>query len=444
MTFDVVQKPVGTLDFLLLLRRRGPQNMTAVLTETGVARDTFYEAVERLKALGFVYEEERAGFPQRKFYGLTRAGETFADRLGPAAEFLATTAISLETELSRLDEANEPSSTPRRLEILDVIGAREFALGRWQSAEVAGRRLVDLAASTNDTVRLARGRLLLGKILQKRDLHDEGIRELEEARRLAESGAAWEVAAEADYLIGSDLERRGRWPESLVRFGSVATHAARGESPLWAARSRLGRARVLSRQGQHSDALFLFMEGISEFQRLRAEDDLPRAYASLGSAAYLANRPDALEWWEKAVDAARKSADVRTEAYALASAAAQLIDRKDFRRAEAHLSRARDVFISLDEKTGLGTAELNFANLSAAQGRWAEAENRFDEAARVAHEAGNRFQEASVLFNRGQMMKRRDRRGEARGLLGQAKGIFEEIGAAARAARCDEELRDLT
>ena len=128
----------------------------------------------------------------------------------------------------------------------------------------------------------------------------------------------------------------------------------------------------------------------------------------------------------------------------MTSAAAHWIDARDFRRADTYLRRARATFADLGERSGLGAAELNTANLLAAQDRWADAEAHFEEALRLARETGDRYQEASVLFNDGQMMKRRDRRDQATALLTEAKRLFTELGNGAKAARCDEELVDLT
>ena len=441
VTFEVLEKPVGTLDLLLYLFRHGKTNIMEILAGTGMHRETFYSAKERLTSLGFAYEEETATFPVQKAVGLTRSGEAIARALLPASELLSAATASLEEELVAAEREGNPGTSARRVEILAVLIDREFGRGRWDRAESGSRTLIELARASADKKAEARGRLGLGRILQKRDRHDEVVRELGESLRLADEIGEAAVGWEAEYLIGADLERRAEWAQALDRFSEAE---ARAPDPLAAARARQGRARILAKRGRAEEAVDILRGVVAEFEQMRAEDDLPRAYGSLGGAAYLLGRPEAIDWLEKAVEASRRVGDSRLEAYSLANAAAPLMDAKEFRKAEKYLTRAHAIFEGLGEWTGIGAAELNLANLFSDQRRWSQAEERFDAALRIARETANRFQEASVLFNRGQMMKRRDRRDDARALLTEALRIFREIGAEGRAARCDEELRDLS
>lgn len=444
MPFDLVEKPVGTLDLLLYLLRHGTSNVEAILAGTGMNRDTYQRAKARLLSLGFAFEERQADNLAYRYLGLTRAGEAFARVLAPAGDLLSATAQSLEAELARLEEANEPATVPRRLELLELVADREFSLGRWDSTLDRATRLAALAHGASDARREAGGRLVLGRVLQKRDRHDEAVQELMNALRLAEAAGADHCAADAEYLIGSALERQGQWVPASERFASAARRAERTGDPRRRALVRQGSARILARQGRLEESLDLLREAARDLEGAGAEDELPRSYVSLGSAAYLMNRAEAADWFEKAIRTARSAADPRIEALALSSAAAHWIDARDFRKADAYLRRARVLFEDLGERSGLGGAVLNTGNLLAAQTRWADADRSFEEALAIARESGDRFLEASVLFNHGQAMKRRDRRDDAIVLLTQAKNLFTELGSAAKAARCEEELRDLT
>src|SRR5437867_2893235 len=119
----------------------------------------------------------------------------------------------------------------------------------------AGEQLVLLAQTARDSSREIRGRLGLGRVLQKRDRHEESRRELDQALQLATADHVEEAAAEAEYLIASDLERRGLWVEALERFGSAANRAAQAGAPLEAARARQATARILARRGRYQEAL---------------------------------------------------------------------------------------------------------------------------------------------------------------------------------------------
>lgn len=445
MTFELLQKPVGTLDLLLYLLAHGKTAVSTILSDTGMNRESFYGAADRLRGLGFAYEDKQTGYPTYVYWGLTRAGEAFARTLGPAVDMLSVTASALERELAALDEANEAGTLPRRTEILDLLADREFSLGRWDTAEANARRLVELSGSMNDLPRQVRGRLALGRVYQKRDRHDDARRELDESLRLATGAGRDDLAAEAGYLIGSDLERQGRWQEALERFGASASQAGRGDDPLGAAQARQATARILAKRGRYHEALGVLQEVAAELEGLRAEDDLPRVYVALGSTLHSLDRPDqAGGWFAKGVEAAQRVGDIRMEAYGLVYGAAHSIDAGEYRKAEVALARGGRLFEDLGEKMGIGSYELNAARSSSLQGRWSEAEDHFDRALAIARETSNRYQEAWALFNRGQMAKRRERRDEARALLTEARRIFTEIGSEARAARCDEELEGLT
>ncbi len=439
VTFDLVDKPVGTLDLLVYLLRQGTSSVAEILAGASMNRDTYQRAKARLLSLGFAYEERQAENLAYRYLGLTRAGEAFARALSPAAD-----PLSLEAELARLEGEDERATVPRRLDLLEVIADREFSLGRWDAASEYASRLASLAHRSGDARREVAGHLGLGRILQKRDRHEEAVRDATKALRLAESTGAHDLASDAEYLVGSALERQGQWTQALDRFASAASGAERAADRLRRSLARQATARILARQGRTEESATILQEVVAGLEDAGAMEELPRAYASLGSAAYLLSRRDAVAWFEKAIEAARRVADPRIEAHGLSNAAAHWIDARDFRKADAYLRRAREIFQDLGERSGLGAAELNTANLLAAQDRWSDAERHFDEALGIAREVGDRYQEASVLLNRGQMTKRQDRRKDAVSLLTQAKRLFAEIGSAAKAARCDEELRGLT
>lgn len=444
MAFALVMRPLGAPDLLLYLLRNGRTAVTRILDDTGMNTDTFYDALHKLVELGYAYRDEEPGHPKYKYTGLTRAGEAAAQALAPAEALFKGTLDVWNAELARLEERDEPATLPRRVEILKLLADRAFSLGRWDEARRAAERLIELGARAEDRRGEAEGHLLLGRIAQKQDRHDEALAALARALSLAEATRAEDVASDAEYLTGSAMERQSRWPEALERYKSAHDRAGRAHDVLRVARANEGRARILAQQGHLDEALALYQAQVTEFERLGAREDLARAYGGLGATAYTANRPDALAWFEKSIEAALREASVRMEAYGAANAAAPLTAAGEYRKAETYLRRAKEVFKDLGERRGSGAAELALANLRASQRKWSDAEDAFDEALRVAREIGYRSLEASVLMNRGQMLKGRDRAGEARGLLTEAKRIFAELGNAARVARCEEEIRDLT
>jgi tetratricopeptide (TPR) repeat protein len=376
--------------------------------------------------------------------GLTREGEAVARDLLPLEEHLSTTARSLEEELTGLEREAHPATVQRRIEILELLADREFSTGRWDVALEQANRLVTLASAVGARRAEAMGRLALGRVFQKQDRHDEAIRELQVALRAASEAGEEGLASDVEYLLGSDLERRGNWADAISQFRASADRATLVEDPVRAARARQGVGRVEARRGNLQESLAMLRENVRELEKLRAEEELPRAYANLGSTTYSLHLPEAVEWFEKAADSARRNGEPRMEAFGLSYAAAHWIDVEQFRKAEAYLTRAREIFGKLEDRSGRGAVELNTAYLYSSQNRWSDAESQFERALATARESGNRFQEASALFMEARMMKRREHRAEARSLFAEAKRIFTDLGSASRAARCDEELGDLS
>ncbi len=444
MAFGSILRTIAAPDILLYLLEHGNTPTTRVQKDTGVSHDAFYAAVDTLEGHGFVYREERTRGRRYVYLGLTRDGERLARTLLSTADLLAGTRDALSAEYERLEREGGAETAPRRIRILRLLMDRESAGGRWDAAKATAARLASLARLTGDLRHEAEAWLALGRIAQRRDVQEEAEKALRRALRLATSAKAPSVACEAEYLIGSSLARQSRWTQALERFAAVASRAERSGDALWRARAREATARAYARQGRSADAIPLLEEAAAEYERLGSEEDLPRTYVNRGSASYRLDRPDALAWFEKAVEVARRVGDIRMEAYAMSNAAAPLIDRRQLRKADQYLHRARTIFEDLGERSGLGGIDLNLGNVYAAYGRWTDAEEAFDRAEQEARKGNGRFIEASVRFNRGQMLKRRGRADEARAELEAGRRIFTEIGSTDLAARCDEELRDLT
>ncbi len=443
VTFDLVEKPVGTLDLLTYLLRHGPANVSEILSAISMNSDTFQRAAVHLRALQFIYDDRQVGFPTVRRLGLTRTGEAFARALGPAGELLASTLGALEAEFEQLETVGEPSTRARRVELLSVLVDREFSAGQWDTVQQRASRLLALATELEDRRAQAHAHLSLGQVMQKRDRPDDALRELGEAIQLASAAGGNDLAAEAATLAGAALERKGRWAEATSHYREALEHAERADDPLRRALVRISLARISGREGRLEESLRALRQAVDELERIDAIDELPRAYVSLGTTAYNLDRVDAVEWFEKAITAARRVSDPRMEAWGMANAAAHYTDTRDYRKADMYLKGAVGILTGLGELTGLTVAELNTANLLAEQDRWVEAERHFEETLRLARETGNRYQEASASFHEGKMMRRRRRSTEARALLTEAKRIFRELGSAERAERCDEELRGL-
>jgi len=428
---------------LFYLRESGPTNASVALENFGPSRDGFYNAVERLRSLGYLYADRQPAFPARVLYALTEKGEEVADRLRPLADLLKETRLSMESELASLDRDDKPETMARRIELLGLLADESFHGGEWDSAISHATRQLDLARQSGDSFNEIVALLTLGRLRQKRDEGDAADGHLKSAHDLAVRTDRFAFASDSSLLRGALTERRGEL-ESAGTLYDEALHLAQiANDETRMSLAQLARGRLLGRRGRLDESYAILTEVVTTLERLRETEELPRAYANLGTTAFYLNRPEALDWYEKAIEAALRVGDVRIEAYGLSNAAAYLIEKREFRKAKTNLNRARTIFENLGEKTMIGGVELNSANLLAAQGKWRDAEHGFNRALELAREAKNRFQEATALLNMGQMEKRRGRPEEAKDLLTRARDLFRAIDSRDRARRCEEELASL-
>ena len=442
-SFELFERPVGTMSLLVYLREFGPADMSTARKKLGLCRKTFYNAAKRLHHLGFVYVQKESTFPPRKMYSLTRKGEEAADRLIPFAELIDDTAASLERELEVLEKEGKEGTVERRLELLAVISETCFDRGKWDDAlDLASRRL-ELARQKKNVSHEIAALLILGEINGKRGEMEASNEFLLSASELAGKEKRHDIASQASLLLGVLSENAGDLESAQKLYEESLVQAERAGDEVRTTLARLATGRLLGRRGELKESYDVLTGVVDDLERLGNTEELPRAYASLGATAFRLARPEALGWFEKASEAALREGDVRIEAYAKSNAAAYLTEDGDYKKAGKYLDEAETIFAELGEQKMFAGVELNRAILSGAMGKWREAENRFSRALELAREAKKRGYEAHILFNWGQMEKKRNDVGKAKRLLSKALEMFQGAGEKERALRCENELKGL-
>ncbi len=442
-SFELFERPVGTMSLLVYLRRFGPADMSTARKKLGLCNETFYNAARRLHRLGFVYVQKESTFPLRTMYSLTRKGEEAADRLIPFAELIDDTAASLERELQVLEKEGKDGTVERRLELLAVISEACFDRGKWDDALDMASRQLELARQKKDVPHEIAALLTLGEINVKRGEMETSNEFLLSASELARREKRPGLASRASLLLGVLSENAGDLDSAQKLYEEPLGQAEQAGDEVGTALARLANGRLLGRRGELKESYDVLAGVADDLERLGKTEELPRAYASLGATAFRLARPEALGWFEKASKAALREGDIRIEAYAKSNAAAHLIEDGDYKKAGNYLDRAETIFVELGERKMFAGVELNRAILSGAMGKWREAEGRFSRALELAREANRRGYEAHVLFNWGQMEKRRNYTGKARELLEKALEMFRAAGEKERALKCERELEGL-
>src|SRR3972149_5955823 len=83
MTFEPLERPFGTLDLLSLLWKRRRADVSTLLAELAMPRESFYGAVRRLEQLGLVFPHREEGWPGAGDFGVaTKGGGVRAPRVG--------------------------------------------------------------------------------------------------------------------------------------------------------------------------------------------------------------------------------------------------------------------------------------------------------------------------------------------------------------------------
>ncbi len=429
---------------LIYLYRHGKTSVNSILAQTGMSKDTFYNAVNRLVTLNFAYKDSQTGFPTYVYLGLTKAGEDVARVLLPGADILSSTSAALETELAKLERENDPKSVPRRLEILDLVSSREFCLGMWENSEKRATRLASLAKETHHTDFEIKGMLTLGRIFSKRGKHEDALLELNKTIQLADKFGADEIVAEAEYTIGTIFENQSKWDKAEEHFKIAGERANRANATITSSRVKSATARLLALQGKFEESLKINLELVAELERLGADDELPRIYTSIASSQKRLDHPECIDSYNKAIEIAKRVGDIRIEAYALADVSVfYYSETKQFKKAETNLKRAREIFEDLGDRRGLIGTEIHLGNLYANMSRWLDSEAQFDSALAIAREIGSKYHEAFVFFDRGKMMQSRDILEETISLYEEARRLFLEINNETMAARVEKRLVEL-
>jgi tetratricopeptide (TPR) repeat protein len=440
---ELFERPVGTMSLLLFLRRFGPADKTTAGKEIGLCKQSFDNAAERLCQLGFAYPSKESTFPPRKRYGLTRKGEEAADRLLPFADLARGTAASLENELEALEMEEKKETVKRRLQILGMLADASFRCGRWDDALRRAKRGLGLARETQKADFEISALLTIGEVSEKRNELEAAEESLRDAYELARKRKQVGLCSDAALLLGTVAELKRDVERAKERYREASKLADSTRDARRSALARLAEGRLLGKLGDLSESYDVLRDAITSFERLGSLEELPKAYTCIGTTSFRLARPEALEWFEKAIAAALREGDVRIEAHGRANAAAYYIEDRDFRKAEKYLDRADELFQELGERGMFGGIELNRANMFSAMEKWRDAERHFALALELTRNEKKTDHEAHVLFNWGQMEKRRGNRERARELLSKAMGIFQSVGVKDRVQRCEKELAGL-
>ncbi|MFQ6060287.1 MAG: tetratricopeptide repeat protein [Thermoplasmata archaeon] len=445
MAFDLIQKPLGTMNILMYLSRKGAADVTTIIEETEICNKTFYKAINRLKSLGLVFEETKKGWPTHVIYQLTYKGEEAVKHLYPLEEIILGSVEGQWEELGRLEsEEKSQENMKRMLELLRNLQEATFDLGEWDKTLRLSERAIGIASAVRDESSLSHAYRYAGLVHQKRNDFHKTKENLRRSIEISTRTEEWDGAAEDHYVLGALYERRGDLQDALAQYEKSLEFARRAEWMIGEARARLGFGRVLGKRGKSRQSLEEIQRAVKDFEDLGAVDELARAYGNLGATIFDIDADKALEFYEKSIEIARKTGEVRILAIGLSNASGCYANEGDKKKALDYLKEAEDIISRLNDPHLLVSVRIHLGCVYWSQQDWKKSERYFKKAIDICDKESAKYEMGDALFHYGLMLSDKGDTERSESILGKALAIFDEIGSAKKIAKTKKALDGLT
>jgi tetratricopeptide (TPR) repeat protein len=444
MVFELIQKPSGTLDLLMYLSEKGASDVTTILKDLDMCTNSFYSAADRLKSLGLAFEKTETGWPTRVYYELTYKGGEAAKDLIPLKETLVESIDAKWKELEKLESARKTKKNKKEmLDVFQNLQKATFDLGKWDETLRVSQKAIELASSLKDELALSHAYRYMGLVHQKRNDESGALENLDESASISARMQDWSGAAEDCHVLGALYERSGDFDRALALYEKSREHSARAEWRIGEGRAQLGVGRILGRRGKYKESLKEMEHAVKEFEELEATDELARAYGGLGATTFFLDRDKALVLYEKSIEVARRTGEVRLRAFGLSNASACYIDKEEFKTATNYLGEAEDIFVKLGDKTALASVYIHRGNIYRLQRNWKESEEYFQESMRISEESGSDYHLGDALYHYGLLLSDKSDPRRSIPVLQRAQAIFEQLGNERKVAKVTKILSEV-
>jgi tetratricopeptide (TPR) repeat protein len=441
MVFDLIQKPSGTLDILVYLSRKGKSDVTTMIEELGMCTRTFYSAAHRLKSLGLVFEETKVGWPTRVFYQLTYKGEEVVSCLVPLEKIILDSIDAQRQELEKLKSMSKTKENKERmLKLLGKLQEATFDLGEWDETLRLSAKASELGKSLKDERSLSHAHRYAGFVHEKRRDVSEARENLEKSIQISTRLEDWGGVAEDHYILAKTHELSGDLDDAFLHYERSQEFAKKADWKIGEARARLGFGRVLGRKGRIQESLEEIQQAVSEFEELEATYELATAYVDLGATTHFIDQEKGLELFEKAVDIARKTGDVRIIAHGLSNVVVYYLNKGDSKKALENVREAEDIFAKLDEKAPLARVLVLRGCIYQIRRDWVKSEESFEESIRICEQVDAKYHLGDALCHYGEMLLAKGEVERSKPFLLKALRIFENLGNEVRIAKIERDL----
>jgi tetratricopeptide (TPR) repeat protein len=445
MYIDILEQTKGSLKIILYLNEKGRTEISSIIEDNGIPRQTCYTALEKLEEAGLLFTSRERTFPPKVFCKLTMKGTEVAEHLAEADDSLGTTIEGYKRQLSELKRKGRSSKEYNEylLSLLKNLENECFICGKWDEALTYGKKIVKIARRIHDYEVLAGALRKVGRIQLNRQKFDDARSYFQKSLRAAHKVSDFKNIALDNYNIGTLHERKGDISRALVFYERCEEYARVAGSDLEMGRAYLGKGRILFRKGRFKESIVPMMKAVKIFERIGSTEDLPKAYTTLGSSEYYIDTDNALKWHEKCIKVSEGMGNLRMLGYGLSNAAGCYIQKGELAKAKRYLDRAIPIFKGLGEKSMVSSILTKQARIFRLKKQWREAREYLSKAMGIAKAIGVPAQVADVHFQYGLLYKDRGIEAKARRYLKSSLRIYRVLGEQDMTDKVENELGQL-
>jgi tetratricopeptide (TPR) repeat protein len=308
-----------------------------------------------------------------------------------AAQYLERVRVDLEA--ARMSHPHELA------EVDETLGELYYSFGNFAAADRYMTEALGLAGSDEPRIR---ARLLLAKAEVARESLDieTATRQALEALKLFEATGDALGRGQSYRLLGRVAFLRGAYREALDESMRALDAVGDRRDPrlLGQLAIDIGNAFALLGPDVRPDALQWYAKAIERLTQARDWVELSRAYHNLGVAVGETLPLDGLENLERAREAGERGHDQRSVGRALLSGVELRLMLGQLEEATRDNDQAGRILERLTDELGLEQVEVNRGLIAEKQGQWEDAESALERAMEICRKYRLRADEAEVYF----------------------------------------------
>jgi tetratricopeptide (TPR) repeat protein len=435
----------GTLKIILYLYKHENTDISKLIRENQIPRQTCYDALTKLEDTGILTVLRESLHKPTVICHLTQKGFEIAKHLQRIEGTLENTVEGYRQALSELEMTSRPdeSSKRKKLTILLEILSECISCGQWNEAMDYAVQAIALSRKLHDREGLIIGLRNKGRLLHRMQEFDKAMDCFKKSAQLAQLIEDHEGLASDNYNLGWISEKKGKYSLALDHYRKSEEYSKKCGCEMEEGRAYMGIGRVLSQKGNYVDSVETMKKAVAIFEKLKSQEDLPKAYTNLGSTEFYVNIDNAIKWHEKCIEVSEKQKDLRTLGYGLSNVAGCYIEKIELDKAVKNLERALSIFKKLNDKRMVSSILTKYARVSLMKGRRKSAKNYLNKAMEIAKNIGVPSEIADIHYQFGITFKEREEIVKAGKSFEKALRIYEDMGETEMVKRIKEELKEL-